>query len=161
MRSRRSCRRFGICFIAFQGDCQVSDIFTKEQRSKIMSRITGQNSKPELIVRKLLHGMGYRFRLHVRNLPGRPDVVLPKHKKIVLINGCFWHGHLQCKRSKLPSTNIVFWQEKIGKNISRDNINLLALAQLGWTVLVVWGCETNHVQILKEKLKDFMDATKI
>ena len=124
-----------------------------------MSRVTGKNSKPELIVRKLLHGMGYRFRLHDAKLPGKPDVVLPRHKKIVFINGCFWHGHHDCKRAKLPSTNVEFWQSKISGNIRRDALNLVGLKQLGWHVLVVWGCEISQVHLLKEKLKGFMDAS--
>ena len=135
----------------------MPDIFSKERRSRIMSRITGSNTRPEIVVRKLLHGMGYRFRLHVKSLPGKPDIVLPRHKKIILVHGCFWHGHVGCKRSKPPSSNIEFWQKKLLGNRERDQKTLATLTALGWKVLVVWACETNNRELLKEKMKGFME----
>ena len=92
------------------------DIFDRKKRSEIMKKVSGKNTNPEITVRKLLHRMGYRFRLHPLNLPGKPDIVLPKYKKIILIHGCFWHGHEGCKRSQLPNTNRDFWRDKISKN---------------------------------------------
>jgi len=121
-----------------------------------MSRISGGNTKPEITVRKIVHGMGFRFRLHVRKLPGHPDIVLPRHRKIIFVNGCFWHGHQDCARSKRPTTNIEFWNAKIAGNIERDKKNLAALAEAGWQTLVIWGCETKKPELLIEKLKNFL-----
>lgn len=121
-----------------------------------MSRISGGNTKPELAVRKLVHGMGFRYRLHVKNMPGKPDIVLPRHKKIIVVNGCFWHGHTDCSRSKGPATNIEFWNSKIAGNVERDNRNNTALKKMGWQILVVWGCETKKPKLLFEKLKSFL-----
>lgn len=122
-----------------------------------MSRITGRNTQPELVVRKLLHAMGYRFRLHDKKLPGRPDIVLARHKKVILVHGCFWHGHEGCTRSKLPSSNIEFWQKKINGNRERDQETLEAITALGWQVLTVWSCETRNKELLTEKMKGFME----
>ncbi|MGC8490359.1 MAG: very short patch repair endonuclease [Syntrophobacteraceae bacterium] len=122
-----------------------------------MSRITGSNTRPEIVVRKLLHGMGYRFRLHVKSLPGKPDIVLPRHKKIILVHGCFWHGHVGCNRSKPPSSNVEFWQKKLLGNRERDEKTLATLTALGWKVLVVWSCETRKLELLKQKMKGFLE----
>jgi DNA mismatch endonuclease (patch repair protein) len=121
-----------------------------------MSRVKGKNTKPELIVRSLLHDMGYRFRLHRSDLPGKPDITLPKHKKIIFVHGCFWHGHMDCRRSKRPTTNEKFWHDKLDKNIERDRRNIRALKALGWDVLIVWMCEVNNVSELKGKLLSFL-----
>jgi DNA mismatch endonuclease, patch repair protein len=121
-----------------------------------MSRISGGNTKPELVVRKLIHSMGFRYRLYVKNLPGKPDIVLPRHKKIILVNGCFWHGHQNCARSKRPETNIEFWNSKIAGNVERDKRNYATLKEMGWHILVVWGCETKKLDLLFEKLKNFL-----
>jgi DNA mismatch endonuclease (patch repair protein) len=120
-----------------------------------MSRVSGKNTKPEVFVRSLLHKMGYRFRLHRKDLPGKPDIILPRHKKIIFVHGCFWHGHNNCLRAKRPKSNINFWNEKLDKNISRDNANLIKLQELGWKVLVVWTCEINNTAFLKQKLESF------
>ena len=121
-----------------------------------MSRISGGNTKPEIVVRKLIHAMGLRFRLHVKNLPGKPDIVLPRHRKIIEVNGCFWHGHQDCARSKRPATNVEFWDSKIAGNIERDERNKAALKEMGWQILVIWGCETKKPEQLIEKLKNFL-----
>lgn len=121
-----------------------------------MSRISGGNTKPELVVRKLVHSMGFRYRLHVKNLPGKPDIVLPRHKKIIVVNGCFWHGHQDCTRSKRPASNIEFWNSKIAGNVERDNRNNATLKKMGWQILVVWGCETKKPEPLFDKLKNFL-----
>jgi DNA mismatch endonuclease (patch repair protein) len=117
------------------------DIYSKQKRSEIMSKVKASNSEPEKFVRKLLHGLGYRFRLHNTGLPGKPDIVLPKHKTVIFVHGCFWHHHHGCKKSKLPQSNVEFWQKKIMDNVERDKRLLSALTGLGWRVMVVWGCE--------------------
>lgn len=123
-----------------------------------MSRISGKNTKPEIVVRSLLHRLGYRFRLHRKDLPGKPDITLPKHKKIIFVHGCFWHGHTGCLRSKRPSTNKEFWREKLDKNIERDKVAVNALEQLGWSVLTVWTCEIKEKDKLKTKLLSFLEG---
>ena len=133
------------------------DVFTREKRSQIMSRVSGRNTKPEIVVRSLLHDLGYRFRLHRKDLPGKPDITLPKHKKIIFVHGCFWHGHTGCSRSKRPSTNKEFWCEKLDKNIERDKETVDALRKLGWNVLIVWTCEVKDKDKLKTKLLSFLE----
>lgn len=133
------------------------DVFTKEKRSQIMSRVSGRNTKPEIVVRSLLHNLGYRFRLHRKDLPGKPDIILPKHKKAIFVHGCFWHGHTGCSRSKRPSTNKEFWCEKLDKNIERDKETVDALRTLGWDVLIVWTCEVKDKDKLKTKLLSFLE----
>lgn len=125
-----------------------------------MSHISGKNTKPELIVRSLLHRMGYRFRIHKKDLPGKPDITLPRHKKVIFVNGCFWHGHENCPRSKRPKTNQDFWQTKLDGNIARDKINFEKLKSLGWDVLVVWTCEVKNSAVLKQKLVTFLEDDK-
>lgn len=134
----------------------MTDKFDPEKRSEIMSCIKGKDTKPEKIVRSLLHKMGYRFRLHVKELPGKPDIVLPRHKKIILVHGCFWHGHLNCKRASRPANNSEFWNRKIDSNIARDEENLKKLRCQGWEVLVVWQCQTGDIEALRKKLIKFM-----
>ena len=123
-----------------------------------MSRVSGKNTKPELVVRSLLHKMGYRFRLHRKDLPGKPDITLPKYKKVIFVHGCFWHGHTDCPRSKQPTTNKKFWREKLDKNRERDKASVNNLKELGWDVLVVWTCEVNDVFKLKNKLLSFLES---
>ena len=121
-----------------------------------MSRVSGKNTKPELIVRSLLHKMGYRFRLHRQDLPGKPDITLPKFKKVIFIHGCFWHGHENCPRSKRPETNKTFWDNKLDKNIRRDRQHIQELNELGWDSLIIWTCEINSQVDLKLKLLAFL-----
>src|ERR1044071_7234098 len=106
-----------------------------------MSKVRSFDTRPELVVRRNLHSLGFRFRLHSKNLPGRPDIVLPRHRSIILIHGCFWHHHSECGKSKLPTSNAQFWKNKILKNVKRDERNILELRGLGWRVLVIWECE--------------------
>jgi DNA mismatch endonuclease (patch repair protein) len=115
------------------------DIVSKKKRSEMMSGIGSKNTKPEIIVRKLLHSNGYRFRLHSKNLPGRPDICLPKHKSVIFVNGCFWHGH-SCPIFRVPKTRPDFWYAKIEGNRQRDRKNIEDLLELGWRVLVIWEC---------------------
>lgn len=125
-----------------------------------MSRISGGNTKPEIVVRKILHGMGYRFRLHVKNLPGKPDIVLPRFKKVIFVHGCFWHGHKGCKRSKQPTTNVEFWREKIESNLRRDAVKISQLQELGWHVLILWACEISAHGKTKDQLYAFLEGKK-
>jgi len=134
------------------------DVFSREKRSQIMSRVSGKNTKPELVVRSLLHNMGYRFRLHRKDFPGKPDITLPKHKKVIFVHGCFWHGHTDCPRSKRPTSNKKFWLEKLDKNMERDKVSINNLKELGWNVLVVWTCEVNDKYKLKNKLLSFLEG---
>jgi DNA mismatch endonuclease (patch repair protein) len=119
----------------------MTDIYSKETRSYIMSQVKSKNTTPELLVRKFLFSKGIRYRLHKRDLPGKPDVVICKYKTVIFINGCFWHGHEGCRYYKTPKTNTEFWIKKINKNITNDNINVRVLQDMGWKVLTVWGCE--------------------
>lgn len=121
-----------------------------------MSRISGRDTKPEIIVRKLIHRLGFRFRLHVRTLPGNPDIVLPKHRKIIFVHGCFWHGHENCKRSKRPSTNTGFWDKKISGNIERDEAIIANLNELGWYTLTIWQCEIKDQEKIYELLRGYL-----
>lgn len=119
----------------------MTDIKTPEQRSRNMAAIKGKDTKPEMIVRKYLFSRGMRFRVQVRKLPGTPDIVLPKYKTVVFVNGCFWHGHEGCKYFRLPKSNVEFWKEKIERNIERDKESMRALLDLGWRVIRVWECQ--------------------
>ena len=121
----------------------MADVHDRTTRSYNMSRIKGKDTKPEEIVRKYLFSRGYRFRKNDKRYPGTPDIVLPKYKTMVLINGCFWHGHVGCKYFVWPKTNPDFWKEKIERNIERDQKNIEYLRQAGWKVYVIWECELN------------------
>lgn len=114
---------------------------TPEQRSRCMSHIHSKNTKPEILVRKELFRRGYRYRINVSNLPGKPDIVLPKYKTVIFVNGCFWHGHEGCKYFVLPKTNAVFWENKIRQTQQRDASAILALHNIGWKIIVIWECE--------------------
>lgn len=131
------------------------DTITATQRSVLMSRIRSKNTKPELAVRSVLHRLGYRFRLHRKDLPGRPDIVLPKHRKIILVQGCFWHGHT-CQLASKPKSNQSYWEAKIETNRARDARNLAALREKGWIVLELWECEVRMQDNLTERLQTFM-----
>jgi len=122
-----------------------------------MASIRGKNTKPEIIVRSLLHQIGYRFRLHRRDLPGCPDIVLPKYKKVIFVHGCFWHGHKNCQRSKRPTSNKIFWDEKLSKNIERDKKNQENIRNIGWNFLVLWQCEIKDKDSLLNKLRKFLN----
>ena len=125
----------------------MTDKLTPEKRSWNMSRIKGQNTAPELAVRKVLHKAGYRFRLHRKDLPGRPDIVLPKYKTVIFVHGCFWHSH-GCKDSGTPKTNTGFWSGKLADNVCRDTKNQTLLKQQGWNVQVIWECEIRDTATL-------------
>ncbi len=132
--------------------------FTAQQRSKLMSRVRGKNTKPELIVRGIAHQLGYRFRLHRRDLPGTPDLVFPRHKKVILVHGCFWHMHT-CRKGKIaPITNADFWRAKRQGNAKCDRRDLKSLQKLGWSVFTVWECETRNVEKLVKYVEHFLSA---
>ena len=132
------------------------DVHTGEQRSRNMSSIRGKDTKPEICVRRLLHSMGFRFRLHCRKLPGKPDIVLARHKAVILVHGCFWHCH-ECRFGTVkPATNAEFWIAKRLSNVARDLRNEIALKAQGWRVMVVWECETGAKDPLKKRLLDFL-----
>lgn len=131
------------------------DKLSTEARSKVMGRIRSKNTAPELAVRSMLHSMGYRFRLHRRDLPGKPDIVLPKLKKIVLVHGCYWHGH-ECHVGRAPKSNLGYWLPKIERNRQRDRQSVQELTSLGWSVLEVWECETRKPETLRGVLAQFM-----
>lgn len=136
----------------------MPDQFSPDERSRIMGRVKQRDTHPEMIVRRALRGLGYRYRLQGKDLPGKPDIVLPRHKKVVFVHGCFWHGHPGCKRASRPSSNQEFWNTKLSRNIERDCENLKELEGLGWTPLVVWECEAKKPEILEAKLKEFFKS---
>lgn len=117
------------------------DKHSKEARSYNMSRIKGKDTKPEIIVRKFLHSRGFRYRLHVKNLPGKPDIVLFKYKTVIFVHGCFWHGHSHCRYFVIPKTRTKWWIDKINRNIEKDNENIQSLKMEGWKVCIVWECQ--------------------
>ena len=129
------------------------------ERRANMARIGSADTSPELAVRKLLHRLGYRFRLHRRTLPGTPDICFPGRKKAIFVHGCFWHRHEGCRRTTTPMTRTSFWNAKFQKNVERDRANLKELRELGWRVMVVWGCETAKPAALGPRLVRFLDGT--
>ena len=129
------------------------DTLTKEKRSWNMSKIRSKNTKPEITVRSKLHKAGYRFRLHVKGLPGKPDIVLPKYNTIIFINGCFWHRHKGCKYAYKPKTRVDFWNEKLNRNIKRQGEVLKELRDLEWKVLVIWECEVGNETLIRDRFK--------
>ncbi len=132
------------------------DSLTPEKRSWNMSRIRSKNTKPEIRIRSLLHHMGYRFRLHQKNLPGKPDIVLPKFQTVIFVHGCFWHRHPGCKYAYTPKSRIEFWQKKFNENIDRDCKVQKELEDIGWRILVVWECELKDMETLANKLDNFL-----
>ncbi|NNJ14574.1 DNA mismatch endonuclease Vsr [Pseudomonas putida CSV86] len=128
------------------------DIVDTATRSRMMAGIKGRNTKPEVFVRRFLHANGYRFRLHRRDLPGSPDIVLPKFMTCIFIHGCFWHRHPGCRYATVPKTNADFWEKKFGSNVERDMRNKAALEEAGWSVLIIWECEIKHSLATLERM---------
>jgi DNA mismatch endonuclease, patch repair protein len=135
------------------------DVVSQQKRSSMMSNISSKNTKPELVVRRMLHKLGYRFRLHRKDLPGRPDIVLPKYKTIILVHGCFWHGH-ECKIAAKPKSNTGYWLPKIELNRLRDERNTAALRALGWRVLVLWECDIRNQVGISDRLEQFLSGVE-
>jgi DNA mismatch endonuclease (patch repair protein) len=131
------------------------DILTRKQRSAMMSRIRGKDTEPEFVVRRLAHSLGFRFRLHRRDLPGSPDLVFPRLKKAIFVHGCFWHRHC-CGRAYNPKTRPEFWAQKFSENLRRDKRARLELRRAGWKVLLVWECETFSAERLLPRLLRFL-----
>lgn len=127
----------------------MTDILSKHRRSWNMSRIRSKNTRPEMVVRSLLHRMGYRFRLHSARLPGIPDIVLPKYRTVVFVHGCFWHSHPNCKYAYTPKSRQNFWKSKFEQNVERHYAVTSQLEDLAWRVLVIWECETNNLERLE------------
>lgn len=127
----------------------MADLYSKERRSEIMSRIRAKDTVPEVRVRQVLHRMGYRFRLHRKDLPGKPDIVLPKWRTVIHVHGCFWHGHTCCEGGRMPKTNRGYWLPKLKRNTRRDAEHSAGLERLGWNQIVIWECETGSSERLE------------
>jgi DNA mismatch endonuclease (patch repair protein) len=125
----------------------MTDVHSKETRSYNMSRIRGKDTKPEMLVRRFLHGQGFRYRLHVKDLPGKPDIVLPKYKTVIFVHGCFWHGHEGCRYYVVPKTRTDWWLEKINRNVLNDQFSKQLLITQGWNVIEIWECELKRKNI--------------
>ena len=135
----------------------MTDIYSPAKRSEVMGRVRATGTKPELVVRKVAHGLGFRFRLHGDRLPGRPDLVFSRHRKVIFVHGCFWHGHDGCSKAAIPVTNHEFWERKLTRNRERDRENVAALATAGWRSLVIWECETKDRELLADLVHGFLD----
>lgn len=133
----------------------MTDTLSKQARSERMAKIRGKDTAPEMKVRRLAHAMGYRFRLHRKDLPGKPDLVFPAKRKVIFVHGCFWHGH-DCKLGRLPKSNVDFWASKIERNKARDAKNVDDLLLMRWEVDVVWQCQTRDVSQLESRLRGFL-----
>lgn len=133
------------------------DVFTKEKRSEIMSRVRNKNTKPEELVRKYLFSKGFRYRKNDKRYPGKPDIVLPKYNAIIFVNGCFWHQHSGCKAATIPETNSDYWKKKLLKNVERDKQHMDTLRNLGWNVIVVWECELSSKEKRGQRLNALIE----
>lgn len=134
------------------------DTLSPAERSEVMRRVRSKDTKPEVFVRSVLHRMGYRFRLHRKDLPGNPDIVLPKHRTSVFVHGCFWHQHPGCRKATVPQNNHDYWERKLSRNVERDALSVRALEEAGWRVVVLWECEIPRDEAsLRERLRDELD----
>jgi DNA mismatch endonuclease, patch repair protein len=136
------------------------DKITPAQRSEVMSSVRSKNTQPELTVRRMVHGLGYHYQLHRRELPGQPDLVFRSRRKVIFIHGCFWHRHPDpgCRRVRTPASNVDYWQEKFAKNIQRDQEHIEALRSRGWDVLVIWECEIEKTDLLRKSIARFLES---
>ncbi len=132
----------------------MMDIVDSQRRSEMMAGIKGRDTTPEIVVRRIAHGLGFRFRLYRKDLPGRPDISFPRHRVVVFVHGCFWHRHDGCRYAYTPKTRVRFWTEKFSQNVARDRRNDELLHNLGWRVHVIWECETRDKTAVKERLLD-------
>ena len=135
----------------------VYDPLTKEERSERMSRVKNRDTNPEMKVRRIVHGMGYRYRLHAKELPGKPDMAFRPKKKVIFVNGCFWHQH-DCGKYRMPKTRMDFWQPKLNRNKERDRMNYEKLQKQGWDYLVIWECQIGNEPTLKTRVKEFLEG---
>lgn len=134
------------------------DSIDQATRSLVMSRVKGKDTRPEMVVRRLVFAAGYRYRLHVRSLPGSPDLVFRARRKVIFVHGCFWHRHEHCSLARLPKSRVEFWTEKLNGNKARDERIYDALTEAGWEVLVVWECELKHREQLDKRIRSFLDS---
>ena len=134
----------------------MMDRISVERRSENMRRIRDKDTAPEMLVRRLVHNLGYRYRLHAKDLPGKPDLVFRGRKKAIFVHGCFWHFHSACREGRIPGSRIEFWEAKLRRNQERDQRHLMAMSQLKWKVLVIWECEIGNTQKLKQRLQKFL-----
>jgi len=134
-----------------------SDVFTPEERSRVMARVKGKDTQPEMKVRRLAHALGYRFRLQRKDLPGTPDLTFPGRRKVIFVHGCFWHGHDCARGARKPKQNAAYWSAKIARNRARDVDAVAALKADGWSVLTVWECEMKDTDALAQRLKAFLN----
>ncbi len=134
----------------------MTDTVTPEVRSWTMAQVKSKDTKPEMKVRRLLHGLGYRYRLHRADLPGRPDLVFPSRRKVVFVHGCFWHNHPDCERVRIPAANRDYWLSKLERNSSRDRRNAALLKEGGWEAQTVWECQLGDLQAVAERLVSFL-----
>lgn len=136
----------------------MADTLTQAARSERMARIKGKNTRPEMKVRKLVHALGYRYRLHAKDVPGKPDMVFPARRKVVFVNGCFWHRHgdSNCSLARLPKSRLDFWLPKLERNAERDRKNIGALTALGWNSLIIWECELRDMKAVERKVTGFL-----
>ncbi len=133
------------------------DNLTYEQRSYAMSKVRAKDTSPEMLVRKMVHGLGYRYRLHAKKLPGTPDLVFTSKMKVIFVNGCFWHGHSCKSGNNKPKSNEVYWKQKLEGNRERDETNKSELRKKGWKVLTIWECQTRNLQLLQNELVNFLN----
>lgn len=138
----------------------MTDTFTKSKRSQIMSRISSKHTLPEILVRKALYNLGCRYRLHDKKLLGKPDIVIRTHKTAVFVNGCFWHQHKGCKRQSVPKSNLGYWKDKLNFNIEKQKKDIEKLRRLGWTIFIVWECETKKPEKLSNKVEKIYEKIK-
>ena len=136
------------------------DTLSPEERSKTMARVRSKNMRPELLVRKLVFALGYRYRLHVRDLPGTPDLVFCSQKRVIFVHGCFWHRHANCALARMPKSRVDFWTQKLEGNRERDEKNNLALAREGWNILTIWECQQKDTAHLEGRIRRFLDAKR-
>ncbi len=134
------------------------DTVSPEVRSRIMAQVKSKGMKPEMKVRRLLHGLGYRYRLHRSDLPGRPDLVFPSRRKVVFVNGCFWHYHRDCERVRIPATNQDYWVAKLVRNRDRDERNLALLEEVGWSAITTWECQLRDMETATARLVEFLEG---
>jgi DNA mismatch endonuclease, patch repair protein len=136
----------------------VTDHVNPEKRSEIMAAVRSWDTAPEMAVRRVVHGLGYRYRLHVQTLPGKPDLVFPSRRKVIFVHGCFWHRHARCRYTTSPKTRTEFWQDKFSTNVARDRRVRRELKKLGWSILTIWQCELKKQQQLEVRIDEFLAA---
>lgn len=139
----------------------MADTLSPAERSQRMARVRAKNTKPEMFVRRFVHAAGYRYTLHDANLPGKPDLVFGRRRKVIFVHGCFWHSHSACSFARIPKSNVYFWVGKLQRNRERDEENLKKLRELGWDALVLWECELRSCEALATKIKNFLGPRRV